>query len=163
ARPATLAGAAPPAPPAPPAPAQLPADIPDFTGRAGQVEELRRLLSPGGQDHGSPGAVPVVLVVGAGGLGKTAPAGAPAPRLAARPLADQFADGQPYATPHAAAEPVDPAEILARFLRGLGMDGAQIPVEAEERAAQYRTRLAGKQVLIVLDDARDAAQVRPLL
>ena len=155
ARPATLVGAA---PPAPPAPAQLPADIPDFTGRAGQVEELRRLLSPGGQDHGSPGAVPVVLVVGSGGLGKTALA-----VHAAHLLADQFADGQLYASLHAAAEPVDPAEILARFLRGLGMDGAQIPVEAEERAAQYRTRLAGKQVLIVLDDARDAAQVRPLL
>src|SRR5262249_59093036 len=69
------ARAATPAGPAQPAPAQLPADISDFTGRAGQVEELHRLLSPDGQAPGSPGAVPVVLVGGSGGLGETALAG----------------------------------------------------------------------------------------
>ncbi len=53
--------------------------------------------------------------------------------------------------------------MLARFLRELGVDGAQIPVSEDERAALYRTRLAGRRILIVLDDARDAAQVRPLL
>src|SRR5262249_32504798 len=141
-----------------PAPAQLPADIPDFTGRAGEIGELQRLLSGDGRARDSPGAVPVVLVIGSGGLGKTALA-----VHAAHLLADRFADGQLYANLHGTTDPVDPAEILARFLRGLGMDGARIPVEAEERAAQYRTRLAGKQVLIVLDDARDAAQVRSLL
>ena len=155
---APAAARAGPAPPAFPAPAQLPADIPDFTGRAGEVDELRGLLSDDGQAPGSPGAVPVVLVVGSGGLGKTSLA-----VHVAHLLADQFGDGQLYASMHAAAEPVDPAEILARFLRGLGMDGAQVPAGAEERAAQYRSRLAGKRVLIVLDDARDAAQVRPLL
>src|SRR5262249_21189187 len=141
-----------------PAPAQLPADIPDFTGRAGEIGELQRLLSGDGRARDSPGAVPVVLVIGSGGLGKTALA-----VHAAHLLADRFADGQLYANLHGTTDPVDPAEILARFLRGLGMDGARIPVEAEERAAQYRTRLAGKQVLIVLADARDAAQVRSLL
>jgi DNA-binding SARP family transcriptional activator len=144
--------------PAYPAPAQLPADIADFTGRGEQVGELCLLLSGNGQMPGSPGAVPVVLLVGSGGLGKTALA-----VHAAHLLADQFSDGQLYADMLGATEPVDPAEILARFLRGLGMNGAQIPVEPEERAAQYRTRLAGKRTLIVLDDARDAAQVRLLL
>jgi DNA-binding SARP family transcriptional activator len=143
--------------PTPPAPAQLPADIPDFTGRADQVGELCGLLSVGGE-QGSPGVVPVVLVMGSGGLGKTTLA-----VHAAHLLAEQFADGQLYASLLGATDPADPGEILARFLRDLGMDGAQIPVEAEERAAQYRTRLAGKRVLVVLDDARDAAQVRPLL
>ncbi len=143
--------------PAPPAPAQLPADIPDFTGRAGQVDELCGLLSAAGEQS-SPGAVPVVLVMGSGGLGKTALA-----VHAAHLLAERFADGQLFANLLGATEPVDPGEILARFLRDLGMDGTQIPVEAEERAAQYRTRLHGKSVLVVLDDARDAAQVLPLL
>jgi DNA-binding SARP family transcriptional activator len=152
ARAATRAG------PAHPAPAQLPADIPDFTGRAGQVEELSRLLSPNGQAPGSPGAVPVVLVVGSGGLGKTALA-----VHVAHLLAGRFGGGQLYVNLRGAAEPVDSGEILARFLRDLGVDGARVPVEAEERAAQFRTRLAGRQMLIVLDDARDAAQVRPLL
>jgi DNA-binding SARP family transcriptional activator len=144
--------------PAHPAPAQLPADIADFTGRAGQVEELCRLLSGDAQAQGSPGAVPVVLVVGSGGLGKTTLA-----VHAAHLLADRFGDGQLYANLLGATEPADPGEVLARFLRDLGLDGAQVPVELEERAAQFRTRLAGKRVLIVLDDARDAAQVRPLL
>jgi hypothetical protein len=145
-------------PPARPAPAQLPADIADFTGRAGQVDELCRLLSGDVQAQRSPGAVPVVLVVGSGGLGKTTLA-----VHAAHLLADRFGDGQLYANLLGATEPVDPGEVLARFLRDLGLDGVQVPVEPEERAAQYRTRLAGKRVLIVLDDARDAAQVRPLL
>jgi DNA-binding SARP family transcriptional activator len=154
----TGASAAARAGPAHPAPAQLPADLPDFTGRAGQVEELSRLLSANGQAPGSPGAVPVVLVAGSGGLGKTALA-----VHVAHLLAGRFGGGQLYANLRGATEPVDSGEVLARFLRDLGVDGARVPVEAEERAAQFRTRLAGKQVLIVLDDARDAAQVRLLL
>jgi DNA-binding SARP family transcriptional activator len=140
-----------------PVPAQLPADIPDFTGRSGQVERLHELLAgAGGED--SPGAVRVVLVVGSGGLGKTALA-----VHAAHLLASQFPDGQMYANLLGATQPADPAEVLARFLRDLGMDGSRIPLGEEERAAHYRTRLAGKRVLILLDDARDAAQVTPLL
>ena len=56
-----------------------------------------------------------------------------------------------------------PGDVLARFLRDLGVDGDWVPADAEERAAMYRTRLAERQMLIVLDDARDAAQIRPLL
>src|SRR5215510_3724230 len=111
-----------------------------------------------GPDPGSPGALPVAVVVGSGGLGKTALA-----VHAAHLLAGRFGGGQLYANLRGATEPVDSGEVLARFLRDLGVDGARVPVEAEERAAQFRTRLAGRQMLIVLDDARDAAQVQPLL
>jgi DNA-binding SARP family transcriptional activator len=138
-------------------PMQLPADITDFTGRTGQVNRLRGLLTDAGAD-GNPAAVRVALVVGAGGLGKTALA-----VHTAHLLASEFPDGQLYANLHGAAQPTDPAEVLARFLRALGTEPANIPLGEEERSAHYRTRLAGKKVLIVLDDARDAAQVRPLL
>lgn len=157
-------------------PAQLPADIADFTGRAGEVAEIYGLLAGDSPDAGperagdtgpgaarenlagSSGAVPVVLVAGSGGLGKTALA-----VHAAHLLAGRFGDGQSYANLFGSAEPLAPAEVLARFLRELGADPARIAVNDEERAAQFRTWLAGKQVLIVLDDARDAAQVRLLL
>jgi tetratricopeptide (TPR) repeat protein len=138
-------------------PTQLPADIADFTGRSDQVERLHGLLS-GPEEGGNPAAVRVALVVGAGGLGKTALA-----VHTAHLLASEFPDGQLYANLHGATQPAEPAEILARFLRALGAEPAHIPVDEEERAAYYRTRLTGKRALIVLDDARDAAQVRPLL
>jgi DNA-binding SARP family transcriptional activator len=138
-------------------PAQLPAGISDFTGRSEQVEQLSGLLS-GTPSASNLGAVRVALVVAAGGLGKTALAVHVAHQLAA-----EFPDGQLYVNLRGATQPMDPSEVLARLLRDLGADGAHIPLGEEERAAQYRTRLAGKRVLIVLDDARDAAQVRPLL
>ncbi len=139
------------------APAQLPADVADFTGRAGPLERLYGLLS--GARSPVNGAVPVAVVAGTPGLGKTALAIHAAHRL--RP---DFPDGQLFASLRGGSEdPVPPDEVLARFLRDLGVDGARVPVDAEERAAMYRTRLAERQMLIVLDDARDAAQVRPLL
>jgi DNA-binding SARP family transcriptional activator len=138
--------------------AQLPADIPDFTGRAGHVARLRTVLS-GSARSDSPGAVVVAAVIGTGGLGKTTLA-----VHAAHLLRSQFPDGQLYINLLGASEhPAPPGDVLARLLRDLGMDPARIPVGEEERAAQFRSRLAGHRVLIVLDDARDAAQVRPLL
>ncbi len=144
--------------PPPPIPAQLPADIADFTGRSGQVEQLRELLAGGTVADGSPGAVRVVLVVGPGGQGKTT-----LMVHAAHLLRGEFPDGQLYASLLGATQPADPAEVLARFLRDLGADPARIPLDAEERAALYRTRLDGRRVLVVLDDARGIDQVRPLL
>ena len=138
--------------------AQLPADITDFTGRTGQVASLCDLLTTPHRPD-SPGAVVLAAVIGAGGLGKTTLA-----VHAAHLLREAFPDGQLYAhLVGAGHQPVSPAEILARFLRDLGADPARIPVDEEERAAQYRSWLADRRVLIVLDDARDAAQVRPLL
>ena len=152
--PGTQAGPGPPLPRV----AQLPADIPDFTGRSDQLRRLYDLLARPGQPD-SPGAVVVAAVIGAGGLGKTTLA-----VHAAHRLRTHYPDGQLYANLQGAApNPAAPSDVLARFLRDLGMDPARIPVDAEERAAQYRTLLTDRRVLIVLDDAKDAAHVRPLL
>ena len=147
-----------PAPSFPPSPAQLPADVADFTGRDVQVKRLCDLLSGAGAS-GDPGAVRIAVVAGVGGLGKTSLAVHAAHRVRRR-----FPDGQLYvdllgATP----VPLPPGDVLARFLRDLGVDGRDIPVDEDERAARYRTTLAPRRMLVVLDNARDAAQVRPLL
>lgn len=141
-----------------PVPAQLPADIADFTGRDEQVRRLCDLLW-GPRSNGDSGAVRIAVVAGAGGLGKTSLAVHVAHRLRRK-----FGDGQLYvdllgATPN----PLPAADVLARFLRDLGVDGRDIPVDADERAARYRTALASRRMLVVLDNARDAAQVRPLV
>jgi DNA-binding SARP family transcriptional activator/predicted negative regulator of RcsB-dependent stress response len=141
-----------------PAPAQLPADLADFTGRAEHLARLHGLLSPA-PGTARPAAMAVAVVAGTPGLGKTALA-----VHAAHELRAGFPDGQLYVSLLGASEqPVVPGEILARLLRDLGVNPDQIPAGQEERAALYRTRLADRRVLIVLDDARDAAQVRPLL
>jgi DNA-binding SARP family transcriptional activator len=138
-------------------PAQLPADVADFTGREANLDQLCAAMSEA-ERRDNP-AVAVAVVAGAPGLGKTALA-----IHAAHALRRDFPDGQLYVSLRGGSEqPVPPDEVLARFLRDLGVDGARIPVDAEERAALYRTRLAERQMLIVLDDARNAAQVRPLL
>ena len=141
-----------------PAPAQLPADVADFTGREDQVKHLCDLLAGGGLDA-DPGAVRIALVAGSGGLGKTSLA-----VHAAHRVCGGFPDGQLYVDLLGAApQPLAPADVLARFLRDLGVDGRDIPADDDERAARYRTALAGRRLLVVLDNARDAAQVRPLL
>ena len=145
-----------------PTPAQLPADVTDFTGRDEQVKRLCDLLAGAGAGAGADsdtGAVRIAVVAGAGGLGKTSLA-----VHAAHRVRRKFPDGQLYvdllgATP----TPLSPGDVLARFLRDLGVDGRQIPVDEDERAGRYRTALASRRMLVVLDNARDAAQVRPLL
>jgi transcriptional regulator with XRE-family HTH domain len=139
-----------------PRPAQLPVDISDFTGRSERAEELCALLA-GNSDAGR-GAASLVVVTGGGGLGKTTLA-----VHAAHLVADQFPDGQLYANLHGTTWPTDPTDVLARFLRDLGAEGSHLPTGEEELAARYRTRLAGRRTLIVLDDAQDARQVEPLL
>jgi DNA-binding SARP family transcriptional activator len=146
-------------PQAPAVPSQLPADIPDFTGRTEQVEYLCDLFSGVPDGHAGTGAVVVSLVAGAGGLGKTTLAVHVAHRLRTR-----FPDGQLYVNLRGASDqPATPSEVLARFLRELAVDEAQLPASEDERVALYRTRLAGRRILVVLDDARDAAQARPLV
>ena len=139
-------------------PAQLPADIGDFTGREAHVAYLRTLLLAGSATS-SPGAVRIAVVNGAGGLGKTTLA-----VHAAHQVRAEFPDGQLYvdllgASPQAAT----PGEVLARFLRDLGIEGDKIPARDDERATLYRSALTGRRVLVLLDNAKDAAQVRPLL
>jgi DNA-binding SARP family transcriptional activator len=140
------------------APSQLPADIGDFTGRETHVAHLCALLM-GEAASGSPGAVRIAVVNGAGGLGKTTLA-----VHAAHQVRAQFPDGQLYVDLLGASpQPAEPGEVLARFLRELGVEGDKVPARDDERAALYRTRLTGRRVLILLDNAQDAAQVRSLL
>lgn len=139
-------------------PAQLPTGVPDFTGRSQETGQLEEQLvkAVGAWPRG-----PIVLsaIDGTGGIGKTSLAVHVAHRVAGL-----FPDGQLHADLHGSGgQPVEPGEVLARFLRGLGVPPERVPADPEERGALYRTALASRQVLILLDNVRDAAQVRPLL
>ncbi|UQX02389.1 BTAD domain-containing putative transcriptional regulator [Streptomyces sp. RerS4] len=137
-------------------PAQLPATVPDFTGRAPFVAELGEILS----DAAGAGRVMAVsALAGIGGVGKTTLAVHVA--HAARP---HFPDGQLYADLQGTdPRPAQPEAVLGSFLRALGTPDTAIPDSAADRAALYRSVLDGRRVLVLLDNARDAAQVRPLL
>ncbi len=140
-----------------PRPAQLPADLPDFTGRGAQVDHLTTMLVAAGDQPS--GAVVAAAIAGAGGIGKSALA-----LHVAHQNVAQFPDGQLYINLRGSgAQPVAATEALARFLRDLGTPPAALPVEESERAARYRSLLSGRRVLVVLDDARDAAHVRSLI
>ncbi|WP_203993721.1 AfsR/SARP family transcriptional regulator, partial [Sphaerisporangium rufum] len=133
-----------------PRPAQLPAAVADFTGRRQLVNRLRTLLAAG---HGE--GMPVAAVSGIGGVGKTALA-----VHVAHSLHEVFPDGQLYADLRGyGEEPTDPASVLAAFLRALGLPVDVIPDGLAERAALFRSLLADRRMLVLLDNARDAGQV----
>ncbi|MEU7022133.1 BTAD domain-containing putative transcriptional regulator [Streptomyces sp. NPDC046203] len=135
-------------------PAQLPATVPDFTGRDAFVRELGDQLATA---EGS--VMAVSAVAGIGGVGKTTLAVHVA--HAARP---HFPDGQLYVDLQGAgARAAAPETVLGAFLRALGTPDSAIPDTLDERAALYRSTLDGRRVLVLLDNARDAAQIRPLL
>ncbi len=137
---------------APQTPSQLPPATADFVGRAAQVAQVREVLGD------TSDAMPVCAVSGKAGTGKTALA-----VHVAQQLLPSFPDGQLYAMLRGAGAPVTPGEVLARFLRALGVNSADLPESVEERSALYRSQLRGRRVLVVLDDAVNADQVRPLL
>ena len=136
-------------------PRELPADIGVLVGRDAVLEELSAELS-----RNRPDGVPaVVCLYGAAGTGKSATA----IRLAHQ-LAEKYPDGQLFARlQDVAGNPVPSRLVLAQVLRSLGVDGGALPETVEERASLLRSRLAGKSVLLLLDDAVDAGQLRPLL
>jgi DNA-binding SARP family transcriptional activator/tetratricopeptide (TPR) repeat protein len=145
--------------PEPVIPRELPAPVAHFTGRAAELAGLTALLDqPAGQAPGAP--LVISAIGGTGGVGKTALA-----VLWAHQVAGRFPDGQLYVNlrGYDPDQPVTAADALARFLRALGVPDQDIPPDQDERAARYRSRLAGKRVLIVLDNAGSAGQVRPLL
>ncbi|MFI1397599.1 AfsR/SARP family transcriptional regulator [Streptomyces sp. NPDC020681] len=135
-------------------PAQLPATVPDFTGRASFVRELGDRLATA---EGS--IMAVSALAGIGGVGKTTLA-----VHVAHESRPHFPDGQLYVDLQGAGNrAAEPEAVLGAFLRALGTPDSAIPDSLEERAALYRTALAGRRVLVLLDNARDAAQIRPLL
>ncbi|HEY2687129.1 MAG TPA: BTAD domain-containing putative transcriptional regulator, partial [Streptosporangiaceae bacterium] len=154
-----------------PVPAQLPLDATGFSGRRGELSMLRAMLpaepgqqGPAEQDSGqqdSGPAVPIVVISGTAGTGKTA--------LAIRfghQVAKRFPGGQLYVNLRGldpATPPMEPAEALRLFLDALGVPPHRIPADTEGRSALFRSLLDDRQMLIVLDNARNVAQVRPLL
>jgi DNA-binding SARP family transcriptional activator/Tfp pilus assembly protein PilF len=143
----------------PPTPAQLPYGMPDFTGRDAELERLHALLAARASRDGGRGGI--IAITGTAGVGKTA--------LAvhwAQQVRDQFPDGQLYVNlrgfdPTGAA--VDPTEAIRGFLDAMAVPSQLIPVDREARAALFRSLLAGRRILLVLDNARNADQIRPML
>ncbi|MFJ3672930.1 AfsR/SARP family transcriptional regulator [Streptomyces sp. NPDC090106] len=146
-------------PPAPDAPfvrpAQLPADLPAFAGRRAQLAQVMEVSGAA-----APGTR-IAVISGMGGIGKTTLAVRWAHRVAHR-----FPDGQLCTNLRGfdpGGAPADPAQVLRGFLEALGVPPQRIPGGADAQAGLYRSLLARRRVLILLDNARDAEQVRPLL
>jgi DNA-binding SARP family transcriptional activator/tetratricopeptide (TPR) repeat protein len=151
----TATGAAVPAP-ASPVPRQLPAAVAAFTGRAAELAALTGMLD----QAGTPGTLVISAIGGTAGVGKSALAVHWAHQVAGR-----FGDGQLHVNlrGYDPGQPVTAADALAGFLRALGVPDRDIPSSEDERAARYRSLLAGKRMLILLDNAVEEQQVRPLL
>jgi DNA-binding SARP family transcriptional activator/tetratricopeptide (TPR) repeat protein len=139
---------------------QLPAGVRHFAGRTDELKALTDLVE--GMDPAAPGGTVVISTIdGTPGIGKTA--------LAvhwAHTVADRFPDGQLYVDLRGfdpVGPPVGTAEAIRGFLDALRVPVERIPASVEAQAALYRSLLAGRRVLVVLDNARDCAQVRPLL
>lgn len=143
-----------------PVPAQLAQDVPGFTRRAAELTQLLSLLLPEETQEGE-AAVVISAISGPAGIGKSA--------LAVRfahQVAHLFPDGQFYVNLRGfgpSCDPIGPGEVLHGFLCALGMAPDLIPAELQAQAALFRSLLANKAMLLLLDNARDAEQVRPLL
>jgi tetratricopeptide (TPR) repeat protein/transcriptional regulator with XRE-family HTH domain len=136
-------------------PRELPAPVGHFTGRRAELDQLSEMAA-----SSSGRALVICAVGGTGGVGKTALAVQWAHRVAER-----FPDGQLYVNlrGYDPDQPVAPTDALAGLLRTLGVPGTDVPDGAQDRARLYRSRLAGRRMLVLLDNARDGDQVRLLL
>jgi tetratricopeptide (TPR) repeat protein len=137
-------------------PRQLPPVSRHFTGRASQLDELTRLAREAAEE----GAMAIAVIEGMAGVGKTALAVVWGHRER-----DRFPDGQVYLDlrGYAVDAPMRPIEALAQLLGALGVPAERIPTDVATATGQYRSRLADRRVLVVLDNAASADQVRPLL
>jgi DNA-binding SARP family transcriptional activator/tetratricopeptide (TPR) repeat protein len=139
-------------------PRQLPAATRHFTGRTAELGTLTRLLENAADE---PETVLISAIGGMPGIGKTALA-----LRWAHQVAEQFPDGQLYVNLRGfdpSGEPLDPAAVIRGFLGALHIPAEAIPADLNEQAALYRSVLAGRRILIMLDNARDTSQLRPLL
>lgn len=135
---------------------QLPPDLPDFVGREGMLAELAGALTA---PPGRPSGPILVGIAGMGGIGKTSLA-----VRAAQQSSAAFPDGQLYVDLRGhGADPVPPLEVLGRILRSFGVPAGDVPDEVAAAAARYRSILAGRRVLLLLDNAASSSQVEPLL
>lgn len=136
-------------------PRQLPPELRDFVGREQVIEQISGLLEP---DTAT--GVPLVVISGPPGAGKTALAVRVAHELAAK-----FPDGQLYADLRgfSVTPALTPLQVISRFLVSLGVSGQQVPSDLDEVTTSYRTLLADRRVLVLLDNAATPSQVRPLL
>jgi transcriptional regulator with XRE-family HTH domain/tetratricopeptide (TPR) repeat protein len=135
---------------------QLPPAMADFTGRESQITQLTWLLGDRDQDRVG---VPIAVIAGLPGAGKTALA-----LQVAHSVRKSFPDGQLWVPLEGATgRPREPGEVLGELIRALGVPGSAIPQSVSERASLYRSRLAGRRILLLADDAASAAQVQPLL
>jgi DNA-binding SARP family transcriptional activator/Flp pilus assembly protein TadD len=139
-------------------PRELPAPVAHFAGRTRELAALTSLLDRAGAEP--PGAIVISAISGTAGVGKTALAVRWAHQVAGR-----FPHGQLYVNlrGYDLGQPMSASDALAGFLRSVGVPGQAIPADENERAARYRSLLAGQQMLIILDNAVSAEQVRPLL
>ena len=142
----------------PPSPHQLPSSIADFIGRQAQLTEVTDLLAAA-RNPGAPSyAVPIIGITGFGGVGKSTLA-----LRAAHESAEAYPDGHLYVDLGGPAAADRTATVLARFLRALGVSGTAIPEGEEERAELYRSRVANKRLLLVIDHVTGENEVLPLL
>ncbi|MFV2115784.1 BTAD domain-containing putative transcriptional regulator [Micromonospora sp. LOL_025] len=133
-------------------PRQLPTDLPDFTGRATEIAQGTRLLTA------ETDGVPVLALTGLSGAGKTALAVRVAHRVSA-----SFPDGQLYASLRGEPGRAVTAEVCEHFLRALGVPPGDIPDDPQRRTAVYRSRLAGRRILVLLDNVAQESQLADLL
>jgi tetratricopeptide (TPR) repeat protein len=138
-------------------PAELPPDIAEFTGRKAELDELRRHLST--RRESSIPTLVISAIDGKPGVGKSALA-----VHLAHELASSYPDAQLYANLRGAeSEALRPSTVLGQFLRALGMPGEDIPADPHAASRHYRSMMAEKRALVLLDNATDAEHVRPLL
>jgi DNA-binding SARP family transcriptional activator/tetratricopeptide (TPR) repeat protein len=142
--------------PGPVVPRELPGPVPQFVGRTAELADLTAMLESASAQR----TLVILAIAGMAGVGKTALAMQWAHRVA-----DRFPDGQLHVNlrGYDPGQPVSAGYALAGFLRSLGVAEQDIPAETPERAARYRSLLAGRRMLIMIDNAADAEQVRPLL